>query len=427
MSSIVFDTIRRYLLHLGYEVRYAQNFTDVEDKIINRANAEGLDPHALVESLIAEWHEEISAFNVLPATVNPRATQEIPQIIAMIEQLIARDHAYAVNGDVFFRVRSFPNYGALSGRNLDELDVGVRIGLNEAKSDPLDFALWKSAKPSEPHWPSPWGEGRPGWHIECSAMGTHHLNGVVDIHGGGRDLIFPHHENEIAQSEAASGHTPFANFWVHNGMLQLNGEKMSKSLGNVVSLRSLIDRGREQAFRVQVLQTHYRAPLNFTERGLEAAASGLERLRAAATPGLSQDPNTASEAGAELLEATSGADHRFHDAMNADFNTPIALASLFDLAKIINRLRQHAEGTEEFLKAQRTLVDLADVLGLDLSSDDRAPAPDGAPFVELLIDVRSELRAAKQWALSDMIRDGLLQRGVVLEDGPDGTTWKVHA
>lgn len=424
MSSIVFDTIRRYLLHLGYEVRYAQNFTDVDDKIINRANAESLDPVALVERLITEWDEEISAFNVLPATVNPRATQEISQIIHMIEQLIEGGHAYEYQGDVYFRVRSFPSYGKLSGRNLDELAVGVRIGVNEYKEDPLDFTLWKAAKPGEPRWPSPWGDGRPGWHIECSAMCTHHLNGIVDIHGGGRDLIFPHHENEIAQSEAASGHAPFANFWVHNGMLQLNGEKMSKSLGNVVPLRSLIERKREAAFRVQVLQTHYRAPLNFTEPGLEAAASGLERLKAAAAPTTAPAAEVGASIVAEVQDLQQIADQRFHEAMDADFNTPIALAALFDLAKGLNRLRAAAAGTEEFAAAQETLVSLAAVLGLELRQSDSQSIGDAEPFIDLLLDIRNELRDVRQWELSDRIRDGLQQRGIVLEDGPGGTTWK---
>jgi len=424
MSSIVFDTIRRYLIHLGYEVRYAQNFTDVDDKIIDRAAAEGIAPGDLTERLIAEWEEEIGSFNILPATVTPRATQEIPEIIAMIEGLIAKDHAYAASGDVYFRVRSFPAYGQLSGRDVDDLRSGSRIAVNDEKEDPLDFVLWKAAKPGEPAWPSPWGPGRPGWHIECSAMCTHHLDGVVDIHGGGRDLIFPHHENEVAQSEAFSGEAPFANFWIHNGMLQLNGEKMSKSLGNVVSLRSLIERGRQDAFRLQVLQTHYRAPLNYTEAGLEAAATGLDRLIAAARP----EPRVTAENqvvnGQSLASIAGETDRRFHEAMNDDFDTPSAIAALFDLARSINRLRSQSGGTDRFRTAQETLVRLAGVLGLDLTASREPNAGGAEPFIDLLVEIRAHLRQAKQWEAADRVRIGLQERGIALEDNPSGTTWK---
>ena len=424
MSAIVFDALRRYLLHLGYDVRYAQNFTDVDDKIINRANAEEIDPNDLVESLIAEWTEEITAFNVLPATVNPRATQEIPEIITMIEGLVEGGHAYPSNGDVFFRVRSFPRYGALSGRNIEDLESGARIDVNESKEDPLDFALWKAAKPGEPSWPSPWGEGRPGWHIECSAMCTHHLNGVVDIHGGGRDLIFPHHENEIAQSEAFSGTHPFARYWIHNGMLQLNGEKMSKSLGNVVWLKELIARNREMAFRLQVLQTHYRSPLNYTDAGLEAAQAGLERLIAAARPEPEATSDNQIVTGDNLVVLADEVDQRFHQALNDDFNTPVAIAALFDLSRAINRMRSQAGGTPRFRQAQAKLVELAGVLGLILDEPAAAPVSDAAPFIDLLIEVRASLRAAKQWDAADQIRIGLQDRGIILEDSPSGTTWK---
>ena len=424
MSAIVFDALRRYLLHLGYDVRYAQNFTDVDDKIINRANAEEIDPNDLVESLIAEWTEEITAFNVLPATVNPRATQEIPEIITMIEGLIDGGHAYPSNGDVFFRVRSFPRYGALSGRNIEDLESGARIDVNESKEDPLDFALWKAAKPGEPSWPSPWGEGRPGWHIECSAMCTHHLNGVVDIHGGGRDLIFPHHENEIAQSEAFSGTHPFARYWIHNGMLQLNGEKMSKSLGNVVWLKELIARNREMAFRLQVLQTHYRSPLNYTDAGLEAAQAGLERLISAARPEPEATSDNQIVTGDNLVVLADEVDQRFHQALNDDFNTPVAIAALFDLSRAINRMRSQAGGTPRFRQAQAKLVELAGVLGLILDEPAAVPVSDAAPFIDLLIEVRASLRAAKQWDAADQIRIGLQDRGIILEDSPSGTTWK---
>ena len=277
MSLIVFDVIRRYLEHRGYEVQHIQNFTDIDDKIIDRANAEGIDPGELTERFIAEWHAQMRALNVLPATHYPRATEEVGPIIAMVQGLIDAGHAYQVDGDVYFRVRSFPDYGKLSHRDLDDLLAGARIEVDERKEDPLDFALWKAAKPGEPSWESPWGPGRPGWHIECSAMSSTYLGGQIDIHGGGADLIFPHHENEIAQSEAYLGVEPFARYWMHNGLVRVGAEKMSKSLGNFVRLKEIVDRGLGPAFRLMILQSHYRAPLTYTDEGLLAAERGLYR------------------------------------------------------------------------------------------------------------------------------------------------------
>ncbi|MDQ3096050.1 MAG: cysteine--tRNA ligase, partial [Actinomycetota bacterium] len=282
MSAIVFDVIKRYLTFLGYEVRHAINFTDIDDKIIARANEQGRTPDELTEELIQDWLRELGDLNVVPATVYPRATQEIPEIVATIEGLIAGGHAYERDGDVYYRVRSFEGYGKLSHRSVDDLLSGARIEIDQRKDDPLDFALWKAAKPHEPTWPSPWGDGRPGWHIECSAMCAHHLGGKVDIHGGGADLIFPHHENEIAQSEAYLGTEPFARYWVHNGLLQLGTEKMSKSTGEMVSVADLVSSRRQNGFRLFVLQSHYRKPLTYTETALSAAQTGFERLRAAA-------------------------------------------------------------------------------------------------------------------------------------------------
>ncbi|HRA46620.1 MAG TPA: cysteine--tRNA ligase, partial [Thermomicrobiales bacterium] len=281
MSAIVFDVIKRHLTYRGYTVRHVTNFTDIDDKIIARANQENIDPNVLVESMIEQWHDEIDAMNVLRADAYPRATKEVDQIITMIETLIALGHAYSVDGDVYYRVRSFEGYGKLSHRSLDDLLSGARIDVDERKEDPLDFALWKAVKPGEPWWDSPWGRGRPGWHIECSAMCSLHLGGIVDIHGGGADLIFPHHENEIAQSEAALNQQPFARYWVHNGLLQLGGEKMSKSIGNLISISELIARKRTVAFRIAVLQSHYRVALTFTDEVLESGQRGLERIQAA--------------------------------------------------------------------------------------------------------------------------------------------------
>ncbi|CAA9540698.1 MAG: Cysteinyl-tRNA synthetase [uncultured Thermomicrobiales bacterium] len=424
MSSIIFDVIRRYFLHLGYDVRYAQNFTDVDDRIIKRAADEGIEPSVLTERLISDWNRETAALNILPATVAPRATQEIPGIIGMISGLIEGDHAYESNGDVYFSVRSFPEYGKLSHRDIDGLRAGARIDVNEQKRDPLDFVLWKSAKPGEPSWPSPWSEGRPGWHIECSAMCSHHLNGVVDIHGGGRDLIFPHHENEIAQSEAFSNVSPFARYWMHNGMLQLNGEKMSKSIGNVVPLREIIEKRRSAAFRLQVLQTHYRSPLNFTYQGLEAAESGLSRLRSALDSDPATDQRVVHVTATALENTATEAETRFHDAMRDDFDTPVAIAAIFDLGRAINRAKRELGATPELSAAQQTLRELTGILGLDLSPVEVAPSLEATPFIDLLIGVRKDLRTTRQFAIADAIRDGLLEQGIALEDTPEGTIWK---
>ncbi|CAA9581028.1 MAG: Cysteinyl-tRNA synthetase [uncultured Thermomicrobiales bacterium] len=427
MSAIVFDVIRRYLEYRGYRVRHAQNFTDIDDKIIDRANREGIAPDDLTARMIADWHAELGRLNILPATVYPRATEEIGPIVAMIEGLIAKGHAYPVAGDVYFRVRAFPGYGKLSHRDLDDLLSGARIEVDERKEDPLDFALWKAAKPGEPSWPSPWSAGRPGWHIECSAMCTTHLGGLVDIHGGGADLIFPHHENEIAQSEAFLGRQPFARYWVHNGLLRLGGEKMSKSLGNFVRLREILDRDLGAAFRLMVLQSHYRAPLTYTEEGLLGAERGLDRLRAAAGEAAAPDGAAATDdaAGdsADLPALAAETERRFHAAMSDDFDTPGAVAALFALGRAINRARAERRPPGTIEPARRTLIALAGVLGLPLAIDETTGAGDAAPFIELLVGVRDELRAAKQWALSDRIRDGLAERGITLEDGATGSTW----
>jgi len=409
-------------MHKGYEVRHAQNFTDIDDKIIARANREEIDPNQLTEELIAAWHLESSALGVIPATIYPRATTEIPGIIAMIEGLIANDHAYEVDGDVYFRVRSFPGYGKLSHRNLDDLLAGARIDIDERKNDPLDFALWKAAKPGEPWWESPWGRGRPGWHIECSAMCSNHLGGTVDIHGGGADLIFPHHENEIAQSEAFLHREPFARYWVHNGMMQLSGEKMSKSLGNIVPMREIIDRGLGQAFRLMVLQSHYRAPLTYSEESLEAAERGLDRLRVAARPKYTPLENPQGDLD-ELTRAIEQANSTFFASMDDDFDTPGAIAALFDLARAINRFKSYGHHQETVEPAREKLLELSAILGLNLT-EDAAPVSDAAPFIDLLVAIRQELRSAKQWALADRIRDGLLEQGISIEDQANESTWR---
>jgi cysteinyl-tRNA synthetase len=419
MSAIVFDVIKRYLTYRGYMVRHVTNFTDIDDKIIARANREGISADTLTEQLIAEWHRETAALNVLPADVYPRATQEVDRIIEMIEGLIRNGNAYQVEGDVYFRVRSFEEYGKLSHRSLDDLLAGARIEVDERKDDPLDFALWKATKPGEPWWDSPWGKGRPGWHIECSAMCSHHLGGLVDIHGGGADLIFPHHENEIAQSEAYLEMEPFSRYWVHNGLLQLGGEKMSKSIGNLVTVEELIEQKRTAAFRLQVLQSHYRAPLTFTDEGLEAAHRGLERIRAAldvdaiASEPVSLDPDIAEKT-CEI----------FQSAMDDDFDTPTAIAAIFNLARAINRSAGHSASTDSLDTARSTLQSLLDMLGIAPDADVDSDMLDAAPFIDLLLRIREQLRASKHWNEADSIRNGLSELGVTIADSPEGASWR---
>jgi cysteinyl-tRNA synthetase len=426
MSLITFDVIRRYLEHRGFEVRHIQNFTDIDDKIIARANAEGIDPGELTEHFIAEWLQQMRALNVLPAAHYPRATEEVGPIVAMVQGLIERGHAYEVDGDVYFRVRSFPDYGKLSHRDLGDLLAGARIEVDERKEDPLDFALWKAAKPGEPWWDSPWGRGRPGWHIECSAMSSSYLGGQIDIHGGGGDLIFPHHENEIAQSEAFLGAAPFARYWINNGLVQVGADKMSKSLGNFVQLKEVVDRGLGPAFRLMILQSHYRAPLTYSDEGLLAAERGLARLRAAADAAavsVAPDEDAISAATSDLAALAAETGERFHAAMDNDFNAPEALAALFELARAINRARGGGVPAARIEPARRALVELATVLGFDLEHDPAIAAFEAGPFIDLLLRVREELRQRREWALADMIRDELGKLEIVVEDTPAGATW----
>jgi cysteinyl-tRNA synthetase len=411
LKAVVFDVLRRFLEWRGYTVRHVENFTDIDDKLIERANALGVTVGELAEENIRDYLANLHRLNVLPATLYPRVTEFVPEIIRFIEGLIAKGHAYEAGGDVYFRVRSWPGYGKLSHRRIDELKAGARVDPLERKDDPLDFALWKSAKPGEPSWPSPWGPGRPGWHIECSVMAYHTLGEQIDIHGGGADLIFPHHENEIAQTEALTG-KPFAAIWVHNALLQLSGEKMSKSLGYVVTIGEALDRWGPDAFRLFVLTSHYRTPATFSDEAMEAARSGAERLREAAL--------APSAAGPPLELPLEELRERFTAAMEDDLTTPRALAVLFELAREINRGR--AEGRDT-AAAQGLLRELAGVLGLTLQEPPRR-RQDAAPFIDLLVEVRSTLRAAKQYALADRIRSRLAELGIELHDTPEGTTWR---
>ncbi|MCU0834882.1 MAG: cysteine--tRNA ligase [Chromatiaceae bacterium] len=423
---VVFDVVYRYLQGLGFEVTYVRNVTDIDDKIINRANERGEPIAALTERFIAAMHEDAAALGVLPPNEEPRATAHIGEILAMIERLIANGHAYvAQNGDVYYSVASFAGYGRLSGKDPEELRAGARVEIGEAKRDPLDFALWKAAKPGEPAWDSPWGPGRPGWHIECSAMSTACLGNHFDIHGGGADLQFPHHENEIAQSEGATGE-PFVNLWMHNGFVRVNEEKMSKSLGNFFTVREILQRYRPEEIRYFILTSQYRSPLNYDDENLQNARAALTRFYTALR-GLPQ----AEPAGGEPWR------ERFRAAMDDDFNTPEALAVLFDLAREINRLRAEDASAAAGIAAE--LRQLAEVLGILQDDPDSylkggvsrtATASLSAVVVwsdekiDDLIRQRSEARKGKQWAEADRIRDVLAAAGVLLEDGPGGTTWR---
>ncbi|HWQ04376.1 MAG TPA: cysteine--tRNA ligase [Longilinea sp.] len=421
MSALVFDIIRRYLIFRGFEVKHVMNFTDVDDKIILRANQEGVDPFHLAEGYIREFAQNLQDLNVLPASINPRATQEIPQIIAMIEGLVERGYAYPAGGDVYFRVEKDPNYGHLSGRRLDDMQAGARIEIDEQKENPMDFALWKAAKPGEPAWQSPWGLGRPGWHIECSAMNLHHLGEQIDIHGGGNDLVFPHHENEIAQTESLTG-KPFARYWVHNGMLQLGGEKMSKSLGNLVTIEDFLAKHSADTLRFMVLNSGYRGPLTFNDDVIDQAEKGVDRLSSAlkpALPGAKGAPQASLESLAAQLTASKQA---YGESMDDDFNTAGAMASLFELVRAINQARADGADAPQLKTAQDKLHLLAGVLGLTLQKETQGGGEAGV-FIDLLLDVRVELRKQKLWALSDLVRDRLKELGVSIEDSKEGSTW----
>ena len=422
MSTLVFDIVRRYLEYRGFRVRHVMNYTDVDDKIIQRANQEGKDPLKLAERYIHEYEQHIIDLNVLPATSYPRATEEIEQIISMIGGLIEKGHAYEAEGNVYFSVSSDPNYGKLSGRRLEDMQAGARIEVDERKRNPMDFALWKASKPGEPAWDSPWGPGRPGWHIECSAMSLHHLGEQIDIHGGGNDLIFPHHENEIAQTESLTG-KPFARYWMHNGMLQLSGEKMSKSTGNLITVEQFLEEHNADVLRMMVLNSSYHNPLTFSDEVIEQAEHSLERLRSALRPAISA-PEQAPESIKQALEQQMLATQQgFRESMDDDFNTAGALGQLFDLVRATNQARDAGVDQATLILAQDMLRELTGVLGLQLEKSEEVSG-DIDPFVDLLVEVRQSLRDEKLWDLSDMLRDRLAELGVILEDSKEGTTWR---
>ncbi len=419
MSTLVFDIIRRYLEYRGFQVKHVMNYTDVDDKIINRAKQLGMDPIKLAEVYIDEYNNHLVELNALPATEYPRATKEIPFIIKLITELGEDGYAYVANGDVYFRVSKDKEYGKLSSRQIEDAQPGER-NIEEGKENSLDFAMWKNSKPGEPSWESPWGKGRPGWHIECSAMSMHHLGEQIDIHGGGNDLIFPHHENEIAQTESATGKT-FARYWVHNGMMQLAGEKMSKSLGNLVTIEDFLARHEADALRMMVLNSSYRNPLSFGDEIITQAEKALERLRLALRP--------VKAGGADSGEAVDGLRKQidatrkgFLECMDDDFNTAGALGHMFDLVRVINQAKDAGVASEVILEGQDLLKELMSVLGL--RAERQGANGEAGRFIELLIDLRKELRNQKQWALSDQVRSKLAELGVLLEDSKDGTTWR---
>jgi cysteinyl-tRNA synthetase len=422
MSSIIFDIIRRYLEYRGYQVQHVMNYTDVDDKVILRANELGVDPVGLAEKYIDEYDRLLVALNILTPSVKPRVSREIEGIIAFVQGLIGKEYAYEVDGDVYFRVSRDDEYGKLSHRKLEDMRAGFRLEVDERKENPADFALWKSSKEGEPSWESPWGQGRPGWHIECSAMALHYLGEQIDIHGGGNDLIFPHHENEIAQTECLTG-KPFARYWVHNGMLQIHGEDMSKSVGNMITVDRFLSEHDGDVLRIMILNASYRAPLVFTDDVIEQAERGLERLKGAfrpAVPADEVDPIPQQELIRKVQEIRDG----FVSVMDDDFNTSAALALLFELVRSINTGRDAGVDAETIMEAQDTVRDLAGVLGLQLQ-DKKAIPLDVEPFIQLLIQVREDLRIAKHFALADRIRDRLHELGITLEDGKTGTTWKI--
>lgn len=412
---VVFDMVCRYLRSQGYRVTYVRNITDIDDKIINRAAQHNTTPQAIVDKYTAAMHEDCDALGLALPDAEPPATAHVDQIIAMIQRLVDNGHAYpADNGDVYFAVDSFAGYGKLSGKRTADLRAGARVAVEHSKHDPLDFALWKAVKPGEPAWDSPWGAGRPGWHIECSAMSTHCLGETFDIHGGGLDLIFPHHENEIAQSEAATG-KPFVKHWMHNGFVTVDDEKMSKSLGNFLTIRDVLEAFSAEAVRYFITATHYRSPLAYTRERMAAADAALGRLYQALR-------------GHAQVEPAPDSSHaqRFHAAMADDFNTPEALAVLFELAHEINRLR-NAQPQDAAAKAA-LLRALGGVLGL-LQQDPEAYFQSGigdldADAIQQAIDAREAARGDRDFATADRIRDELAGQGITLEDGPDGTIWR---
>lgn len=422
---IVFDAFRRYLEYRGYEVNFVSNFTDVDDKIIKKANEEGVSAAEISERYINEYKKDTTALNIREATVHPKATEEISGMIEMISDLIKKGHAYEKNGTVYFKTRSFKDYGKLSKKKIDDLEAGARIAVNEEKEDPMDFVLWKPKKEGEPFWPSPWSDGRPGWHIECSVMSRKYLGEQIDIHAGGEDLVFPHHENEIAQSEAANG-KEFARYWMHNAFINVDNKKMSKSEGNFFTLREILDQYDPQVVRFFMLNSHYRSQLNFSRDLMEAAKNSLNRILTSVgqlehlleSGALIRKSITSDEQ--VILTEAEGLNTKFIDAMDDDFNTADAIAAIFELVKLANTTC-NAESSVEFVQTMKErLENLCDILGLETKKKEELLDAD----IEKLIEERQSARKNKDFARSDEIRNLLLEKGIILEDTREGVRWK---
>ena len=431
---VTWDVIKRYLRKSGYEVKHIQNFTDMDDKIIKAANTEGVEWNVITDRYIKGYFESIDALNVQRADIYPKGKEHIPDIIAMVEKIIENGYGYVVDGDVYFSVESFPEYGKLSGRKLEDMQAGARVEVDTRKKNPMDFALWKSAKPGEPYWESPWGKGRPGWHIECSTMSLKYLGETFDFHGGGSDLIFPHHENEIAQSQCSCGNcNSFAQYWLHNGFITIDGEKMSKSLNNFFTVPEILEEYPGEVVRFFILRTHYRSPLDFDRDRIKEAHAGLQRLRNALELGESlSDRAGNTDADVELAQMADKAMADFCEAMDDDFNTALAIGYMFTLSKeiniyannVINKGAAYDKG--HFEHVMDVYRDMAKVIGIFEGSLEM-PVKEGElspEAIEALIAERAEAKKAKNWARADEIRDSLKEQGIILEDSAAGTKWK---
>ena len=429
---VVFDTIRRYFEYSGYDVTYVQNFTDVDDKIINRAAEENMEPLALAEKYIGEYFKDTEKLNIKKATHHPKVSENIPEIIAFVQGLIEKGFAYEVDGDVYYDIQKFDHYGKLSGRDLEDMQMGARINVDERKKHPGDFALWKSAKPGELFWESPWGSGRPGWHIECSVMSRKFLGDQFDIHGGGQDLVFPHHENEVAQTEAMTG-KKMANYWMHNGFITINKEKMSKSLGNFFLLREILDRFDPTTVRFYLIETHYRSPLDFDYDKIEESGRALERIKNTYLQLKNyQETSSSEDESKKVAKIIEEVTEDFKEAMDDDFNTALAIAEIFDFAKEINKLIKKNEMTKENSeKLLSVYSELLDVLGLDIEKATTASSKQGEQsdltekLIQILIDLRQDAKKNKDFATADKIRNSLSEIGVQLEDTRAGVQWKI--
>jgi len=431
-SAVVFDVIVKYLRYLNYDVTFVRNFTDIDDKIIKRAQKDNKVPYEIARYFIKAFYEDMEVLGVAKGDIEPKATEHIPEMITLIEKLLQKDYAYIVHGDIYFSVERFPQYGKLSGRSLDEMLAGARVEVNPQKRHPLDFALWKKAKPNEPWWESPWGKGRPGWHLECSAMSMKYLGETLDIHGGGQDLIFPHHENEIAQSEAATD-KPFARYWIHHGFVTVNQEKMSKSLGNFFTIREVLAKFHPEALRLFFLSHHYRSPIDFSDIALKEATNALERVyltlkRAQDRIGKVVKFEEQTLKDKPLYKQLAALESKFKEAMDDDFNTALALAYLFSGIKAINVYLEEKKPEKTLLAwAMWKIKALGKILGLYQSSPETFLTQGvilSKEEIESLINKRSEARKKKDWVTADTIREKLSQAGIILEDTPEGTTWR---